>query len=102
MTMEHLARLIGLGSLVVLALTGTRADTLNLNELLPAIPFPAFATGAAEHPPNTSLGSAFGILALDGNTLAFSIPNSELSGTPTGAHIQGPAAAAAAATVLLQ
>jgi glucose/arabinose dehydrogenase len=68
---------------------------------LPAVPFTAFATGAAEHPSNSSPGSAFGIFALDGNTLTFTVAYSGLTGTASGAHIHGPASAAGDSGVLL-
>lgn len=68
----------------------------------PAIPFSVVLSGAAERPtPLTNTATGFGLLSLDGNTLAFNIRYDGLSGAATAAHFHGPAATTNNAGVLI-
>jgi hypothetical protein len=67
-----------------------------------AVPFSANLGGVFERPtPVTSDGSGSGILALEGDTLVFSISYRGLSGPATRAHFHGPADAANSAGVII-
>jgi hypothetical protein len=57
-----------------------------------AVPFTALLSGLLERPtPLTNNASGTAFFSLEGDTLAFSISYSNLSGTATAAHIHGPA-----------
>jgi hypothetical protein len=67
-----------------------------------AIPFSAWISGTNERP--TALvnnAAGLGYFGLEGDTLGFNITYSGLSGTPTGAHIHGPAASSGFAGILV-
>lgn len=67
----------------------------------PPMPFSAWLTGAAERPTNNSPATGFGLFALDGNTLTFSIAYRGLTATATAAHIHGPVDTSTNAPVLI-
>jgi len=68
---------------------------------VPRIPLSAWFTSAAEHPTNSSTATAFGIFALDENTLTLNISYTGLSGPAFAAHIHGPTNTSGDASVLI-
>ncbi len=68
---------------------------------LPSIPFTAYLSGGGERPVNNSLGTGFGILVLDGNTLTFNLSYKDLSGPARNGHIHGPATTSGSVGVLV-
>ncbi len=68
----------------------------------PAVPFTAYLAGANERPtPLANGATGFGIFALEGNSLTFTIKYGGLSGNATAAHIHGSAPASGSAGVLI-
>ena len=65
-----------------------------------AVPLSASLSGLSERPtPLTNSASGLGLFAIEGNSLAFNIVYSGLSGSTTSAHINGPANSATNATL---
>jgi len=56
-----------------------------------AVPLTAWISGLNENPPLTNTAAGLGLFSLDGDSLAFNITYSGLSGTATAAHLHGPA-----------
>ena len=68
----------------------------------PGIPLSAHLTGLAERPtPLVNNASGSGLFSLDGNTLAFNVRYTGLSGPAIAAHIHGPAPASTFAGVII-
>jgi glucose/arabinose dehydrogenase len=67
----------------------------------PAVPFTAYLAGANERPtPLVNGATGFGIFALEGNSLTFTIRYGGLSGNASAAHIHGSAPASGTAGVM--
>jgi hypothetical protein len=67
-----------------------------------AVPLSAWLSGLAERPtPVTNSAAGSATFLLEGERLTFNVQYESLSGTATGAHIHGPAAASGSAAVLV-
>jgi hypothetical protein len=62
--------------------------------------YTATLNGAAENPPNAATGTGVGLFTLDGSLFTYDVSYSGLTGTPTAAHIHGPALPSANAGVV--